>query len=112
MPTQSYSAADLGTITRKQGDGGLIDLTIPVIFSLVGKIVRAQIRNDLGELLHQWVQPTTITVSGQQILIDLLAADFVGIDGTHRLEIQAEYTGGPTTLAFGQLKIPKDYCHV
>jgi len=111
MPTQSYSAADLGTITRKQGDGGLIDLTIPVIFSLVDKVVRAQLRNELNELLRTWVSPTTITVTGQQILIPLLDSDFVGIDGTHRLEIQAEYTGGPTTLAYAQLVIPKDYCH-
>jgi hypothetical protein len=113
MATQSYDPADLGTLTRHKGDGGGIVMTIPVIFSLIGKIIRFQMRDHRKNLKLSKVSPSPIIVSGQTITIPLLDTDFTSIvAGTYKIEIQAEYTGGPTTLAFGKLTITEDGCYV
>jgi hypothetical protein len=103
MTKQSYLTGAAINITRQAGDTGSIVFEVPAFFSMTGRAAQFQIRDDDFSLLK--ISPTHIDLSGQTITVNLLEADFKGIYGVFRWELQATITGEVTTIGRGNITI-------
>ena len=107
MPQESVLIGERYRIERQEGDDGSIEMTVPAYIDLDGVQVIFEVFHGLKDPLFSKTNTPSggIVVSGQTIVIELLAADTEGFPGTHNSRVRIIRQAGKTTIGRGVLVI-------
>jgi hypothetical protein len=105
--SESYIVRVKKKITRKEGNSGRIRFIMPVTFSMIGKDVLFQVRDERDRLILDKSTDDGITITDQTIEIELLSTDLVGNVGNHEWEMLISEGDDYDTLGEGCFVVTK-----